>query len=187
MDQTTYNASYLASLLPAIINLMKLPIGDQRRIDGFTNLVNQGYIIDYELMVMGEDPFIVMGSRHLYGYTGYFSYLQQRPNPEIPPGLVFGGNAGIPNQGPVKVFWSDPPAPIVLTLPPPPSINLTVAQPSGDEFPGFYEMNGDSPAIPVGYLVSLGDGFNYVKTIIGHSPFAPNGNMTAWKQTPKVP
>jgi hypothetical protein len=185
MDQVTYDAAYKASLPPAILALMQFPIDSQQRIDGFKNLVAQGYIIDYEIMVEGEDPFVVMGSRNLYGYTGYFSYLQQRPFPEVPPGILFDGITGNPNQGPIVVYWPNPPAPLVSTLPTPPTVTLTVAQPVGNDFPGFYEMNGDSPAIAVGFMVSLGDGFNYTKTIIGHSPFAPNGNITAWKQSTK--
>jgi hypothetical protein len=49
-------------------------------------------------------------------------------------------------------------------------------------YPGFFDtISGDGPAIPIGYVQPQG-GHSYRKTIIGDSPFAPNGHVTKFQQ-----
>src|SRR6266850_847667 len=49
-------------------------------------------------------------------------------------------------------------------------------------YPGFFDtVSGDGPAVPIGTVVNQ-TGHSYRKTIIGHSPFAPDGNITRWQQ-----
>jgi hypothetical protein len=181
---TSYDESYLASLPPNILALMKLGLDytagstSTGRTNGFTLLAQQGYIIDEQIMVMGEDPYGIMQERAMYGYKSVLAYLQPKPVIQVPPGVTFAGITGSPNQGNVIVYWPNPPAPLNPPTPPPsgPTLTLSIAIIG---YPNFYEMNGDSPSIPVGYVETIGVD-KYTKTIISQSPFAPNGVVTGW-------
>jgi hypothetical protein len=65
---------------------------------------------------------------------------------------------------------------------PPPAIQMPtiVVQPFGTGYEGFFELAPDSPSISPGQTVVI-SGVTYEKEIIGQSPFAPNGQITAWK------
>lgn len=189
MDQPTYDAGYLASLPPNIASLMQLGVDAQGqpltgRTAGFTSLAQQGYPIDEQIMVLGGDPFSIMEERNQYGYTSVYGFLQAKPIIQVPPGITFNGITGQPNQGDVTVFWPSPPPPFAIPAPPSTIPGLTLGPALGVDFPSYYSMFGDSPNVPVGSQVIINND-KYTKQIIGHSPFAPGGNVTAWLQSPK--
>jgi len=71
---------------------------------------------------------------------------------------------------------------VPIVTPPPdnhPSLKIEQAIP---EYPGFFEVNGDGPSISVGTTFKDDLGHVYKKTVISYSPFAPNGQVTAWQQ-----
>jgi hypothetical protein len=68
----------------------------------------------------------------------------------------------------------------VIDTPTPPPTTLTVNQESV-EYPGFFEMNGDSPDIALGFVVVI-NGHQYRKTKISTSPFAPGGIVAMYQQ-----
>lgn len=182
MDQTTYNSSYMASLPPQLISLIALPNIEQR-MNQAIELTNQGFLIDGSIMVYAQDPYLTMELRYNSGYTWTPSFMQPplQTAPGIPP------LAGMkpydpdnPPPGSILVYWPNPPAPITPPTPPP-TTTFTLGPSLAPNYPGYYEMIGDSPSVPVGTTTVI-DGHTYTKQIIGHSPFAPNGNVTGWLQ-----
>lgn len=89
-----------------------------------------------------------------------------------------GGEAVDSDKQDWNIFFEVPYVPVIAPPPPPPSVTINL---SAFEGPGLFGANGDGPQVPVGMQVSQ-DGHVYVKIIIGHNPFAPNGNVTAWQQ-----
>ena len=69
-----------------------------------------------------------------------------------------------------------PPTPPVVPTPTP----TMVVQAFGEGYPGFFELAPDSPAVSVGTSVKIA-GLEYIKEVVSQSPFAPNGQVTAWK------
>ena len=184
MDQPTYNAGYAASLPPNISALMRLSVdcfagtSTSGRTAGFTLLAQQGYAIDEQIMVMGDDAYAVMQERNQYGYTSVLAFLAPKPTIQVPPGVTFNGITGLPNQGTVIVYWPSPPPPFSAPPPSQPPAGLTLGIAIGNDFPNYYEMNGDSANVPINTSIILGT-FKYTKQIITHSPFA-----TGWLQQP---
>jgi hypothetical protein len=68
----------------------------------------------------------------------------------------------------------------IPNVPAVPANPLSIAE-AIPQYPGFYEVNGDGPAIPVGTSFDE-NGATYKKVVISHSPFAPNDQVTAWQQ-----
>jgi hypothetical protein len=93
--------------------------------------------------------------------------------------LVTANEQGVGEKDWSQVFFDVPYVPIVAPPPPAPAVVI------GTEelyYPGFFTTTaGDSPDVGIGSVVTQG-GHSYKKTVIGHSPFAPNGNVTAWQQ-----
>lgn len=187
MDQVTFNEAYAASLPPAILTLMKLGVDYNNlpstgRTAGFVGLVQAGWLIDAQIMVMGQDPYDTMLERNAAGFNSVPAFLQPWPtNPPVPPGLNYNGLVGSANQGSIIVDWPTPPAPLNPPSSPPTSPTLTLSIPI-QGYPGYFEMNGDSASIPVGYTTEIGVN-KYTKTAISKSPFAPGGIVTGWFQS----
>jgi hypothetical protein len=57
----------------------------------------------------------------------------------------------------------------------------TVVEPFGAGFPNYFELAPDSPSVSVGTKVTI-NGIVYIKEVVSQSPFAPNGQVTAWKE-----
>lgn len=89
-----------------------------------------------------------------------------------------GGSATDSDKQDWNVFFEVPYVPVVAPPPPPPQIHVNLAAFEG---PGLFGADGDGPQVPVGTQITQ-DGHTYMKIVIGHSPFAPNGNVTAWQQ-----
>jgi len=183
MDQQTYDNGYEAALPVQLKALMALPTVAQRAAQAVT-LANQGFIIWGEVMVFGWDPFVAAQLRSSQGYTWVPSFLQPplESVPGVPPLAGFQPyDPNNPPAGSVLIYWPNPPAPVIVVPPPSSNPTFTLGPSMAPDFPNDYEMNGDGPSIPVGQVVTIGS-VSYVKQLLGHSPFAPNGIITGWSQ-----
>lgn len=79
----------------------------------------------------------------------------------------------------LSVYSYSPYQPPATPVAPTPTPNVVV-EPFGEGFPGFFDLAPDSPAIWVGTSVKIA-GVEYIKQVVSESPFAPNGQVTAWK------
>lgn len=111
--------------------------------------------------------------------------LPQIPLPQPPmlnivnEALVAANEQGVGEKDWTGVFFQVPYVPI--EPPPPVKVPVTIG---GEDvaYPGFYDtLGGDGPTVPVGSVV-VQDGKTYRKTVIGHSPFAPGGNVTLFQR-----
>lgn len=96
-------------------------------------LAQQGRIIDWPIMVQGDDPFKLMQNRATYGYTWVPNALMAAPR--VAPGMV---DVGHPND------WYDP------NNPPPGAIKVSV---NPDDYPPFdppKPVEHPKPIVPVG-------------------------------------
>lgn len=183
LSVTDYNSGYWAAVPDVVKNACQLtdPAAKQTAL---IELAQQGYIIDPVIMLWGWDPDAVMKARNEAGYAWTPSLLQ--PAIQIIPGLGGIGNLvpynSTPPPGSCLVYWPHPPNYKPAPPPPPTSTTFTVKDPLGPSYPNAYNVTGDGPNIPVGTSFTQ-DNHTYTKTIIGHSPFAPNGNVTAWIQS----
>jgi len=107
--------------------------------------------------------------------------------PPVPPpmllivneALVTANEQGVGEKDWSQTFFEVPYVPIVAPVPPPTPV--TIGGPEM-EYPGMFTTTaGDGPDVPIGAVV-VQDGHSYRKTVIGHSPFAPGGNITRWQQ-----
>lgn len=110
------------------------------------------------------------------------------PPPPLPPQLASVNTAAVEalevSAAPTDAQWlavysystyQPPSVPAIPT----PTPNVVV-QPFGEGFPGFFELAPDSPSISVGTAIGI-NGRLYIKEVVSQSPFAPNGQVTAWK------
>ncbi len=93
--------------------------------------------------------------------------------------LVIANEQGVGEKDWSQVFFNVPYVPIVPPPPPAPAVVIGTEQ---LYYPGFFTTTqGDGPSVAIGSVVNQA-GHSYKKTVIGHSPFAPDGNVTAWQQ-----
>ena len=61
----------------------------EARFEAAQTLLQQGYLIDYSIMVLGGGPLKTMLARHTVGYTWVPSFMQTTP--QMIPGMSFPG------------------------------------------------------------------------------------------------
>jgi hypothetical protein len=87
--QKQYVDNYWNSLPSEVQALRNLPANSQERINLAQKLSNQGFVIDPQIMIEGQDPFFSIKSRMDAGYT--WSPALGQPNIPTPPGITFPG------------------------------------------------------------------------------------------------
>lgn len=91
-----------------------------------------------------------------------------------------GGTAVDSDKQDWDIFFEVPYVPVV---PPAPTHPAIVVNLDAFEGPGLYGADGDGPDVPAGTVVAGPGGVgSFRKTVIGRSPFAPGGVVTAWQQ-----
>jgi len=99
----TATQAYWAAQPAAVQALQDMPY--EQRPAAAMALAEQGYTIDYPIMVLGWDPMMVMNLRQEDGYTWVPSAMQ--PQVPVPPGFTFPGlpsyDAANPPAGSIQV------------------------------------------------------------------------------------
>lgn len=158
--QAQFDQGYWASQPPAIQALQTLAPG--ARLAQAMTLAQVGYLIDYNIMVLGEDPYDIESERAAYGYKAGVPSMNLQPIGAVP-GYAMPGLAPLPGQVPYPTVTPTGWIPLisVATIPPPYNPPQPPAGPVYTLGPqisaGMYAVsssNGTFP--PAGSVVTIG-------------------------------
>jgi hypothetical protein len=184
-NMAAFDAAYVASLPPALQGLMAMPIGDPTsnlaRATAALKLAQQGYAIDYNIMVLGADPWLIMNQRVVAdGLRWGPSALQSGPaNPftqqsgPVPAGAIT-YSINISDYPPFAPVVPAPPAPTVSPVGP----DMSYVDPNtGKE---VYAAQAGDP-YPLGYRWTDASGV-YVKVGLGSELMNPTQRVAVWEK-----
>lgn len=172
--QEQFDAAYWAAQPPAIQALQ----GSAERVQLAAQLANQGYLIDYDIMALGEDPYDIMLLRAQYGYNVGVPSMLLQPIGAVPgyavPGLTpLPGQMPYPSVAPAGWIANIP----VTSLPAPSSAPSVPAQPAGPVYTlgaqfetGIYALSSSTGTFPaVGTTLTVG---GVTGTLKAYGPFS---------------